>query len=277
MGFPAFFMMIHILLVPSDVQRYPILKWWLFALLMLAAFARVYKFVWLRYIRRGYSYKVCEIERKGTITEIKAIPKSKAMKYLPGQFAFVTFTAKNLPREEHPFSISNYEENGMVRFSIKNSGDFTGKLSLLHRSDLLYIQGPFGIFAHSVYETTHDLVMVAGGIGITPFMSSLQWLVKNQPKRKVTLYYSVRDRKEAVYETELKTIKAKMRNLQIAIIETEKSGMLSGEKIIKHQKTTDSSTKYLLCGPPGMQRAITTQLQELGVPARNIETELFSL
>ncbi len=277
MGFISVPLLLHIWLVPSDVRTNSLLRGWLLGLLLLALAARAYKFVWLRYIQRGKRYKICEVRKLGSVTEVTAMPDGKAIKYLPGQFVFVTFDSKAIPREEHPFSISTYDANGLIRLSMKNSGDFTAKLGGLHRGDHVYCHGPYGIFGHASYETKHDLVLIAGGIGITPFLSILAYLSTQNKQRKVTLFYSVKQRQEAVYMKELIALKRKLKNLQVVAVETDSSGLLTAEVILKRLGDTKQRRKYLVCGPPAMQNALVAQLSDAGVSNLSIETELFSL
>ena len=275
-GIPGLFLILHIARVPSDVSRSNLLKWWLLALLVAALLARAYKFVWLRYVRRGKHYNITSIQKLGAITEISAEPTSTALNYLPGQFAYVTFNG-SVSKEEHPYSISTYDASGKIRFSIKNSGDFTATLDRLKVDDTCDVHGAFGIFGHGVYETKNPIVMVAGGIGITPFLSLLTWLSVNDKTRKVTLYYSVSVASEAVYKKELTQLAVLLSNLTVKVIDTSKEGFLDAKKILADSSPKAKPARYLICGPPAMQHALTAQLLKAGVSNLRIETEVFSL
>ncbi len=273
-GIPAFFLLIHVLLVQSDVSTNFPLKVWLVGLLVVGIFARAYKFVWLRYVQRGYAYDITNLRMLNDVTEVSAEPARATMSYLPGQFGYVTFTGSNLPKEEHPFSISTYDTTGKIRFSIKNSGDFTAMLAGIKQGQRLHVQGPFGIFGHSVYESKHPIVMVAGGIGITPFMSLLTWLAQHDTDRQVRLFYSVKDASELIYEPELNNLKKQLPNLEVSTVISNTTGLLTADKIIADALP---KSRYLICGPPGMQNAIIGQLKDKGVSNLHIESELFSL
>ena len=98
-----------------------------------------------------------------------------------GQFAFVTFDPDEGP---HPFTISSaWHNDGHLRFHIKGIGDYTASLpQTLKVGDLVTVEGPYGRFDFGGPKSAQ--IWVAGGIGITPFISRMQALVQQPDERR---------------------------------------------------------------------------------------------
>ena len=96
-------------------------------------------------------------------------------------------------------------------------------------------------------------------------------LAKNLGHKKITLYYSVKNKSEIINEKEFKTkISA---NFKFVLIESEKQGRLVARQVVSQNKNTD----YLLCGPPAMVVQIKNDLQQLKVKPEKIISEEFFL
>jgi predicted ferric reductase len=82
----------------------------------------------------------------------------------PGQFLFLR---PAVPDEEHPFSIaSSPSPGGLIRLTIKDSGDFAAAVAAMKPGDLATVHGPFGRFSHVFHPGAAELVFVAaGGLG----------------------------------------------------------------------------------------------------------------
>lgn len=125
------------------------------------------------------------------------------------------------------------------------------------------------------------LVFIAGGIGITPFMSMLTYLSEEGLNYQVTLIYSNRDRESTAYFEELKNLAEKNKNIKIIFIMTQDPNW-TGEKrhidkeFIKDFFTDPNAQTYYLAGPPAMVKAVYEALMGAGILPANIKTENFS-
>lgn len=97
--------------------------------------------------------------------------------YTPGQFIIIRFLAKGYYWQAHPFSFSSYPNPEHIRLSIKASGDFTKTVGQLPVGTKAYIEGPYGTLT-AKKSRTNKILMIAGGIGITPFRGILEDLGK---------------------------------------------------------------------------------------------------
>jgi predicted ferric reductase len=279
----------HAMLAGSDLIANPILRYWFLALIVTGFTAYIYRQIFYRFLGPRFRMRVLEVRPKGEVTEIYMKPLKKAFEFYPGQFMFVSFvkTAKNLKREMHPFSISGIGEDGLVRISPKGSGDYSYDLKKVREGDELLSFGPYGQFAERFLTTKKPMVWIAGGIGVTPFLSMLQYEAqkKKENGRKISMFYSITDEKEAVYDDEIKENSAGMSEFKYFIQNTSKDGRLDAEKIAGMLGGVSSETGkadlkkslIFLCGPVPMMRAISGQLVKMGVRPSNIVYEEFAL
>ena len=205
--------------------------------------------------------------------------------YLPGQFAFISVHNGKLSPEPHPYTIASSPSNtDGIEFVIKNSGDYTSQLDRIQRGDEVRVNAPFGIFSHLNHSGEKDLVFVAGGIGITPFLSMLRWMKENDPKRKVVLLWGCRFKEDLIKQDEFAEISAAMPNFKwYPVLSDEpdyegETGFFDAEKLNRLAVTEVdiATTGFYTCGPPIMMKIVDEALQELGVPGKQIHYEKFS-
>jgi len=115
----------------------------------------------------------------------------KSISYIPGQFAYVSFSTEKLTNEAHPFTLSSTPSRpGTLQFTIRMSGDWTKKLKTLQPGVSAFVQGPFGRFSHLYTQPNRPLILIAVGIGITPMLSMLRYLADQNDRRDITLLWS---------------------------------------------------------------------------------------
>jgi predicted ferric reductase len=166
---PLFF--IHAVVARSQFFNGFWLPIYLTPLLILGFLAFLYRSVFHRYFVKQYKYKVSEINNfSETVSEIVLKPLGVPITYMPGQFAYLAFDSEGIDREAHPYSFSNANNGPYVRFTIKALGDDTKDIRNLKTGDKAYLEGPYGKFSYKHIKNTKQ-VWIAGGIGITPFLS----------------------------------------------------------------------------------------------------------
>ena len=178
----------------------------------------------------------------GKIKQLRQLPSQvlevecaldKKWQHQPGQFAFVQF--ESMP-EAHPFTLSNASiGQGIARFSIKNLGDYTGQLfSNLKLGERLRVEGPYGCFTPCLNQSVPQ-VWVAAGIGITPFVSWLEFF-QSQPEQapNATLYYCVASREQAPYLEHLEELAAQLPSIELKVHTSDTQGHLSADSILQN-------------------------------------------
>lgn len=259
---------VHGMMVNSLIKELPITRIYVFGMSFIGVAAWFYKAFLFGLFNKKLSYtiKALNIPVKG-IVELTLEPKDKAMDYRAGQFAFFTFPTLS-KREQHPFTISSHPLDNMLRVTIKDLGDYSGKMNELKVGDLALLEGPYGLFS-TKYAKEKRQVWIAGGIGITPFLS----LAKDMYTHDVELIWSVKNDKEAVYSKELLDIAENNIHFKYSLWPSDEKGYLTIDKLSMEDI---ASKAYFICGPESLKKSIIMQLKTLGVKMSDIYDEEFA-
>jgi len=220
---------------------------------------------------RGVRYKVSGITHGPTTTELQLRPAGRrTLKHRAGQFAIIKIQYPGLS-EPHPFTIASDPGSECVRFLIRDLGDWT---RLMRRRDILgadvIIEGPYGVFRPR--PTKHKpIIWIAGGVGITPFLSSISDNRFDPPH----LFYAVRNRDDKDILDELETADAEgLINLHL-FVSGEGNRMSASHLEAEFGAGGLRRSHVALCGPDALVRDMTTAAKALG--ARRIEREEFDM
>ncbi len=234
------------------------------------------------------TYTVDKIETKNDIILLDAVPKEgEVFDFKPGQYVMLALYDKNDAKKEiwqqRPFSIYSSPLNKkLLQFAIKIQGEFTQKVANLKKGDTVGISNPTGFFTFNE-KRMRDTVFLAGGIGITPFMSAIRYVSEKNLPNKITLLYSNKTEADIVFFEELKTISRKHKNIQVIFILTKDTPTLwEGEKeridktMIEKYCSPFQEKYFSLCGPEIFMESLSTQLEEIGVEKNRIDMERFN-
>ena len=278
MGVPFLLAGIHTMGSTSDIKGFEPLRTWMLLWVTLGVGAWIYRTFIYQAAGPRYDYKVDGVTERGDGTwDLVLRPTRVRMNYEPGKFAFISVkNSPELPPEHHPFSISSSPVQRDLRFSYKACGDYTGALARVKKGTPVEVYGPFGQFTlHQLGEFRH-LLWIAGGIGITPFLSMLSFETTNDDFRKIRLFYSVRRDEDAVYDAEVRQ--------QIALADSyidyvkwvsNERGKLTADEILKITGPIEDYA-IMICGPPAMARALRKQFIQKGFRASRIVFEDFA-
>ena len=222
--------------------------------------------------RPSHGYTVASLDQTGGALAIRLTPDSKRMRPAPGQFGIVRFTGAGQP-EPHPFSFSHIDSDGDLRVTVKPLGDFTTRLERhVAPGQAVRVQGPFGHFRLSGKGRE---VWIAGGIGITPFLTWAQALdVGSGP---VDLFYCVPSRQKAPHIDEVLALSDLKPNLRLHVIASDEGARLTPEAVAHIAGEDLSGVRVAFCGPVGLRRALQSGLRRYGVSARQFKYEEFEL
>jgi predicted ferric reductase len=275
MGIAFLLAFLHVFFIGADVQYNYALKIYFFILGVTALGIYLYRSVLSRYLVKSYRYTVKNISAfPDKIWEVEMRPAGNAIKFLPGQFAFFKFFSQALSEEAHPFSFSSGSDS--VKIAVKESGDFTNNIGKLKVGDRAKIEGPFGAFNFRSYSQKKQ-IWVAGGVGVTPFLSMLRSFNEKDSEYKIDFYFSVRDRKSLAFTEEIEKIAQKFKNnINLVFWITEEKGFISA-KLIKEITKETNEREILICGPVVMMSALKKQFLGQGIGKKQIHTEEFQL
>ncbi|MEJ2655884.1 MAG: hypothetical protein P8012_01650, partial [Desulfobacterales bacterium] len=152
-------------------------------------------------------------------------PGMRNLDYIPGQFAFITPVSRYVSREEHPFTIaSSPSRPEVLQFVIRSAGDWTGRINRLKAGETVIVDGPYGLFSHVAVSEKEPIVMIAGGIGITPMLSMVRYMADVEDRRKVLLIWSNKTAEHIVFLEEFKKLENTLQHFRIIHVFTRESG-----------------------------------------------------
>lgn len=216
------------------------------------------------------------------------------IRFRPGQFAWLSLGHSPFIMQEHPFSIAcaPHPADPRLRFAIKALGDFTRTVGTLPPGSGACVDGPYGVFSHEHYPQAAGFVFLGGGIGVAPILGMLEDLAHKGDARPHYLFTAHSRLDRIPCDRALREASAGLNVTRITLLEELPArppaeepydrevlveGWLTRETVRQHLPEDRSRYHYFLCGPLPMLRAAERFLHELGVPARNIHTELFDM
>jgi predicted ferric reductase len=278
MGVPFVLSSIHAGFAISDIQRFEPIRFWMLLLVILGTLAWIYRTFFYRTYGPRYDYVVERVvDRGGGMHDLILAPTTIRMNYEPGKFAFISVKDHpEIPSEHHPFSIASSPVKRELAFSFRVVGDYTKMLPKLRKGERVEIYGPFGQFTLHRLGYHRRLILVAGGIGVTPFLSMLAFELTNNDYRSMWLFYSVRTEKDAVYDdTIAKQVPLADSHIEYVKWISEQNGSITAKGILEKTGPIDDYA-VLLCGPPPMMKALKRQFLALGLPRHRIIFEDFA-
>lgn len=270
---------LHAVLANGEIMRYPVLGVWHGTWVILALAAYVYIRVFYRWFGPLYDYTVESVAEVGdAITEIMLKPKGRSLRAAPGQFIYVSFDADAVNQEPHPFSLSSSPEAAHLRLSIKRLGDWTQDVAQIKPGKSGRVWGPYGHFTkRALAQPLMPLVMIGGGIGITPFLSLVASAAFARRGGKSTLFYAIPDRSSAVYLEELRSRGEALPHLALLAHYSDEAGYMDRAYLESVVEQPLLDCLFLVCGPPPLMAAMRTILADAGVRARQVIMEDFEI
>ncbi len=218
--------------------------------------------------------------------------------FLPGQF--LTFRL-DLPAATggteqviRCYSLSDAPRPDCYRVSIKRvsapaGSDFSPGRSSHYFHDhvsvgsLLQVRAPSGHF--HIDRSDDPLVLIGGGIGITPMLSMLNWCLANQPEREVWLFYGVRNGREGMMKLHLEALALSHTNFNLRVcFSAPQPDDVAGHDY-HHQgridinllrtQLPDKHYHFYICGPTPMLESLVPALEDWEVPDTHIHFEAF--
>jgi len=247
---------------------------WFTGFMILGLAAWLYRVLWRDMIRKGKLYSVSNIECRGNILTIEVEPVGTALKYELGQFAFLKVKLPGL-REPHPFTIASSPDEQCLRFVIRDLGDWTHRLATsLAINDRIVVEGAYGHLTPTPNHPVDQVVWIAGGVGITPFLGSS---ISRPPDDGPTphLFYCVPSRQNAPAIEMLETA-AREGRIHLHVHASDEKN-----RIQPHHVMTAIGGKQLhnahivMCGPDSLVKSMKTGLRRHG--ARHFHVEVFDM
>ena len=232
---------------------------------------------------QDYKLKIIKIidESKDVKTFRLAVPDGINMSFFPGQFFMVRFE-DNLTLHRAYSIASSTEQKKYLDITMNLVAEFTKRLWSAKVGDSLIFKGPYGKFYFSE-EMKNNIVLIGGGLGITPLMSIMRTCTDKKLQNKISLLYSVRSPADIIYYEEIKKQKKTNPNLDYIITITrplpehkwdQRTGRID-QNILKEKIEDIEGSLYFLCGPLDFVKSIIAMLESLGVKREQIKTDIW--
>lgn len=204
--------------------------------------------------------------------------------YDPGQFLVLTVTPEGQKVKRSYTIASSPTQREYCEITVKREdlGVVSGFLhGSVHEGDLLGIDAASGKFTFSGQESD-SIVLIGGGVGITPLMSAVRYLCDSGWGSDIFLLYCCRTSRDFIFREELEYLQRRHANLHVVATMTRAEGTvwmgLKGRftpAVLEQSVPELASRRIHVCGPPPMMTGILAMLAELGVPENNVHTEAF--
>ena len=270
---------LHLIFITSDTSVSLPLRYYMLAITAVGVGSYIYRLIAGKILIRHYIYAVEAVQVVGgDVTEITLIPTHNPLSYNAGQFIFIRFLKaqdNGLGQEWHPFSISSGSNDAKLSIAAKGLGDYSKRLINLQPGTIAEIEGAYGKFSFVEYKNRSQ-IWVAGGIGITPFLSMARSLPDNS--YRIDLYYSVKTASELINWNDLyNSAVSHQGNFRIIpYIGDQQQGRLTADLIEQMSGGLDKKDIYI-CGPPLMMKSLKGQFKAKSVPGTSIHTEEFAM
>ncbi|MBD3178707.1 MAG: hypothetical protein GF417_03395, partial [Candidatus Latescibacteria bacterium] len=225
----------------------------------------------------GYQYEVTSARQAAAgVTDITMRPLRGWLRPNAAQFAFFR-RCRVCP--SRPFTISKYHPgSGEICITVKAFGKETTRFQKLKKGDRILVDGPYGIFGREAFTTDRPIVMLAGGIGITPFRRIIDNLAE-MPDREAYLFWGNRFEEDIALREEIEGAGHIEVVHVLSGIETHEeleTGYVDLDLLRRRLGEELSRFEFFVCGPPPMIIKLEADLLDAGVPDSQIHHELFS-
>jgi len=233
-----------------------------------------------------------QIECPPHISEYKDFDIQDAYREDWDRFDMWRYTSEVKSEVIRAYSMANYpEEEGIIMLNVRIAspppsddsiapGQMSSYIFNLKEGDKVTISGPFGEFFAK--ETDKEMVFIGGGAGMAPMRSHIfDQLRRLKTNRKISFWYGARSAKEMFYVEDFDTLQAENENFKwhIGLSDPLEEDNWTGHTGFIHNILKDNYLKdhpapedceYYMCGPPMMNAAVISMLEEMGVERDNI-------
>jgi len=237
-----------------------------------------------------------KVAESDVITSFYLVPKDKGLlsAYEPGQYVSVKV---NIPGEQNThirqYSLSDVSGQPYYRISVKREeamGDKpAGKVSVylseqVGEGDIVLLSAPAGDFTLD-REDNRPVVLLSGGVGLTPMMSMLKTVVESQPERPVTFIHAAQNGNLHAMREVVEELAHKHPQLSYYWCYEKPTEQDRDKKAFHKEGYVDlpwlqqvimqKEASYYFCGPVPFMKAMNHALKEWGIPAEDIHYEFF--
>ena len=188
-----------------------------------------------------------------------------------GQFFNWRFLDRQRWYESHPFSLSAAPTNEMMRFTVKDLGDHSRSLISLQPGTRVMIEGPFGTFTKHQANKSRPILLIGGGVGITPIRALLEELPKNSD---ISLIYRTSNDEGLIFLDEINEL-AREKEVRIHVLSGSRHLYPLNSKNLLQLIPNVRECEIYICGPTSLTNVIRESARELEIPKSRVHSEIF--
>ena len=218
------------------------------------------------------------VKHTGSVVSYRFVPQGRVPKFHAGQFLHLALDEYSPDRqwpESRVFSIASSpsERTRELAVTLSVKGRFTERIfNTLEKGSECWLKLPYGEF---LFPPNRQLILIAGGVGITPYLSLLKQMLEEKSGQAVTLCYGVRSAEHYLFGELLSRCAAELPNFGMTVYCED--GSMPGQRGVLdigaiHAAAPEGSLFYL-SGPPAMISAFKNRLRELGVESDRIRVD----
>ncbi len=201
--------------------------------------------------------------------------------YSPGMFAMITYDGQG-SKVSRAFSIANAPPSSELKFFISMiGGQLTSKLAEAKIGDVYKISAPYGQFKLES-DFGNKLLFMAGGTGLAPFFSMLEYIIAKGAAPDIVLLYSVKFPYDIIEKESLEAMVGKLHGKMAVTVTrpaegdgwTGDTGHMNADMVKKYAPDFAERVSYI-CGPPAFVKALKADLVSMGVSEREIKAEMW--
>ena len=189
-----------------------------------------------------------------------------------GQFFSWRFLQKELLFQSHPYSLSASPTDDSLRITVKALGDSSSTLANLVPGTLVFVEGPYGIFKASSARRGRQIVLIGGGVGITPLRAIMEEFPSNT---KIDILYRASSESELVLRKELDEIASKV-GAKVHYLVGSRSTHTMSYEYLKEILPNFQDAEVFVCGPEGLVSAVKAATKRAGIPKNRFHDEAFA-
>jgi predicted ferric reductase len=194
-----------------------------------------------------------------------------------GQWFRLRFLTNQGWYRAHPFSLSAAPNGRFLRFTIKELGDYTRTIQSIPVGTRVFLEGPYGALTGAV-RTRARVLLVAGGIGITPLRALLEELPA--ARGNLTLVYRASGPEDVVFKREIDEL-ASLRGATVHyLVGRRGSPEMPADPLdprgLRKLVPDINERDIYVCGPVGMMTRVLSSLRRLRIPDKQVHYEKFA-
>ncbi|GID30932.1 FAD-dependent oxidoreductase [Paractinoplanes brasiliensis] len=195
--------------------------------------------------------------------------------FIAGQYLKLELPVAVEPIERSYSICTGPQQTAFLDIAVRREPDGLGSVFLhqeVKTGQALRVSGPHGEFTWNGGPGTETLLLISGGVGITPLMSVLTAAADAGHRGRIVLLASFRAENEVLFGPELAALRHRLPGLVVKFVVTEWYGRIDATELMPY---VDGATRVHLCGPAPMMQDLIGALAALRVPRKGIHTEAF--